>query len=182
MNPPARHIVTVFGASRVGPDSAEYRLGYELGLRLGEAGFSICNGGYDGTMEAVAKGIRESGGRSIGVLVESLEGRTHNPYIDEVERTEGLLYRLERLVTLGEAYLVLPGGIGTLLELALVWNLSTVRELEKPIILIGKEWRQAIDRLSDHILLREGDRERLIHVHTTDAVVAMLREHFGTAS
>ena len=179
MTVPARRIVTVFGASRVGPESAEYALGYHLGLKLGEAGFSICNGGYDGTMEAVAKGIRETGGRSIGVLVESLEGRAHNPYIDEIERTEGLLYRLERLVTLGEAYLVLPGGIGTLLELALVWNLSTVRELEKPIILIGDEWRQAIDGLSHHILLRPGDRERFTHVDTAEEAVSLLRERFA---
>jgi predicted Rossmann-fold nucleotide-binding protein len=127
-------------------------------------------------MEAVAKGIRETGGRSIGVLVESIEGRIHNPFIDEIERTEGLLYRLERLVTLGEAYLVLPGGIGTLLELALVWNLSTVRELEKPIVLIGNEWRQAIEQLGRHILLRPGDRERLSHVDTADEAVALLSE------
>jgi uncharacterized protein (TIGR00730 family) len=179
MNAPARRIVTVFGASRVGPESAEYQLGYELGLRLGESGFSICNGGYDGTMEAVAKGIRESGGRSIGVLVESIEGRMHNPYIDEIERTEGLLYRLERLVTLGEAYLVLPGGIGTLLELALVWNLSTVREHQKPIILLGQEWRRAIEGLGEHILLREGDRERLLHVDGADEAVTVLRERLG---
>ena len=62
------------------------------------------------------------------------------------------------------------------------YGASTVRELEKPIILIGEEWRQAIDRLSDHILLREGDRERLIHAQTVDAVVAMLREHFAAAN
>ncbi|HEX3245302.1 MAG TPA: LOG family protein [Chloroflexota bacterium] len=179
MTTPARRIVTVFGASRVGPDSCEYQLGYELGLRLGEAGFSICNGGYDGTMEAVAKGIRERGGRSIGVLVESIEGRLHNPYIDEIERTEGLLYRLERLVTIGEAYLVLPGGIGTLLELALVWNLSTVREHQKPIILLGQEWRHAIEGLGDHILLRPGDRERLLHVDNAVEAVKMLMERLG---
>jgi uncharacterized protein (TIGR00730 family) len=182
MTAPARRIVTVFGASRVGPDSPEYELGYQLGLCLGEAGFSICNGGYDGTMEAVAKGIRETGGRSIGVLVESIEGRTHNPYIDEVERTEGLLYRLERLVTLGEAYLVLPGGIGTLLELALVWNLSTVRELQKPIILLGQEWRAAIAGLGQHILLRPGDRERLLHVDSAEEAVELLQTRLRATS
>jgi hypothetical protein len=67
-----------------------------------------------------------------------------------------------------------------LLELALVWNLSTVRELEKPIILIGSEWHQAIDSLSQHILLRPGDRERLIHVDDADQAVARLGERLGS--
>src|SRR4051812_8453507 len=106
-------VVTVFGASKVGPESEEYQLGYELGRLLGQCGYAICNGGYDGTMEAVAKGVKETGGRTIGVLVESLNHRATNPFIDEVEQTESLLYRLEKLVTLGDAYIVLPGGIGT---------------------------------------------------------------------
>lgn len=174
MNTSTRPVITVFGASRVLAGSPEYELGYQLGRKLGAAGFAICNGGYDGTMEAVAKGVKETGGYSIGVLVESIEGLRHNAYIDEVERTESLLYRLERLVTLGEAYVVLPGGIGTLLELALVWNLSTVRELEKQIILVGEAWERAVDSLSEHILIRPGDRDRLIHVHGAEAAVDLL--------
>ena len=55
-------IITVFGASKVGPESDEYKLGYELGLLLGQRGYTTCNGGYDGTMEAVAKGAGD--GRS----------------------------------------------------------------------------------------------------------------------
>ncbi|MFN0073007.1 MAG: LOG family protein [Chloroflexota bacterium] len=180
MSGQTRRTITVFGASRVGPDSAEYQLGYELGQLLGDAGFSVCNGGSDGTMEAVAKGIRETGGRSLGVLVESIDGARPNAYIDDVVRTEGLLDRLKRLVALGEAYIVLPGGIGTLLELVLVWNLAQTREHDKPIILVGDSWRQAINGLRDHILLREGDLTCLIHVDSAAAAVDYLRKHLGS--
>lgn len=167
-------IITVFGASKVGPDSDEYKLGYELGLLLGQRGYATCNGGYDGTMEAVAKGVKETGGRTIGVLVQSLSHRATNPFIDEVEQTESLLYRLEKLVILGDAYIVLPGGIGTLLEFALVWNLATVREQEKPIILIGENWQSTIDTFSQFLLIREDDCSHLTMVASPAEALAAL--------
>jgi uncharacterized protein (TIGR00730 family) len=167
-------IVTVFGASKVGPESDEYILGLELGRLLGQHGYATCNGGYDGTMEAVAKGVKESGGRTIGVLVDSLNHRDTNPYIDEVEQTESLLYRLEKLVMLGDAFVVLPGGIGTLLEFALVWNLSTVRELEKPIVLIGENWQSTISALEQFLLIRDDDCSHLMMVATPEEAVQIL--------
>ena len=167
-------VVTVFGASKVGPESSEYQLGYELGRLLGEHGYTICNGGYDGTMEAVAKGVKETGGRTIGVLVQSLSHRATNPFIDDVEETESLLYRLEKLVTLGDAYVVLPGGIGTLLEFALVWNLAQVREQEKPIVLIGANWQSTVDAFGQYLLVRENDLYHLTMVDTAEEAVRVL--------
>lgn len=174
-------IVTVFGASRVGPESEEYRLAYRLGQLLGERGYAVCNGGYDGTMEAAARGAKEAGGRAIGVLVQSLSHRAHNDWLDDVERTESLLGRLERLVALGEGFIVLPGGIGTLLEMALVWNLTQVRELEKPVILIGAGWRAVLDALSENLLVRPIDREQLLHANTPEEAVALLDRRLAAA-
>lgn len=172
--PSPGRVITVFGASRVGPETAEYRLAYRLGQLLGGRGYAICNGGHDGTMEAAAKGAREAGGRTIGVLVRSLSHHPPNPWLDDAEETQTLLGRLERLVSLGEAFIVLPGGIGTLLEMALVWNLAHVRELEKPVILVGPGWRATIEALQQHLLVRPVDRDELLYAESADEAVAML--------
>ena len=173
------HVITVFGSGQVGPESDEYLLGYQVGHLIGQRGWTICNGGYNGTMESVARGAKDAGGGAIGVLVRSLDHRPHNDWLDGVERTDSLLGRLDRLVTLGEAYVVLPGGIGTLLEMALVWNMSQVRELAKPIVMVGPDWAAALESLGQHLLVSPVDREQLLLASDAEAAVAILDAHFG---
>lgn len=136
-------VVTVFGSSQPLPLSAAYQTAYQLGRAIAEAGWTLCNGGYGGTMEAAAKGAVEAGGHTIGVTCRSLGWRGGaNPYIRQEVPTFDLLARLNTLVRLGRAYVALPGGTGTLLELALVWELSNKGVLRRkaPIILLGDHW------------------------------------------
>src|SRR5712691_13337119 len=119
--------VTVFGGSRVEPDSAEYLAAQQLGRTLAERGFSVVTGGYNGIMEAVSRGAKEAGGHVIGVTVDVIArnfDRLPNSFLDQEVRTAALLERIDRLVELGSAYVVLPGGAGTLAELGIVWNLA----------------------------------------------------------
>src|SRR5207248_1936458 len=106
-----------FGGARIPRESAEYEQARRLGERLAQAGFAICNGGYSGTMEAVSRGAREAGGRTIGVTVDLFGATPPNDWIGEVENTTNLLARLDKLTVLGDAFVVLRGGVGTLLEL-----------------------------------------------------------------
>lgn len=138
------HIITVFGSSRPAPLSPAYQLAYDLGRAIAAAGWTLCNGGYGGTMEAAAQGAVDAGGHTIGVTCRIFRGRGNiNSCIKQEVPTFDLHTRLNTLVRLGDAYVVLPGGTGTLLELALVWELFNKRLLRRaaPIILMGDHWR-----------------------------------------
>jgi hypothetical protein len=134
--------VTVFGTSKALPGQADFETARTLGRLLAENGFTVANGGYGGTMLAAAKGAAEAGGRVIGVTCRAFKRGKANEYISEEIATDTLTDRLAKLIELGDAYLVLPGGTGTLLELADVWEHKNkgFSNADKPIILIGPFW------------------------------------------
>ena len=139
-------VITIFGTSRARAGDAAYEIAYRVGKMLAEAGFAVANGGYGGTMEGAAKGAAEGGGETIGVTCFAFRGRA-NGYVSREIITGSLEERLDTLIKLGGAYIVLPGGTGTLLELAKVWELKNKGFLEgdKPIILVGRFWKALID-------------------------------------
>lgn len=117
-----RPYIAIFGSSRVRPGDPLYALAEKLGFRLAQAGYNVCNGGYGGVMEASARGCRRGGGRALGVPIAG--SGTPNAYVDELAPARDLWERLRTLVETGSGYVVLPGGTGTLLELAMVWELA----------------------------------------------------------
>jgi len=140
-------IITIFGTGKAGPDDRVYTTAYQTGKLLAQAGFVIANGGYSGTMTAAAKGASEAGGEVIGVTCSAFKKSTPNEYITSEIVTHTLQERLGKLIELGAAYLVLPGGTGTLLELANVWELKNKGFLnrQKPLIIIGGFWRPLLE-------------------------------------
>ena len=140
-------VVTMFGSSAPLPSSPAYQLAHNLGQAIAEAGWTLCNGGYGGTMEAAARGAVEAGGHTIGVTCSLFDRGGPNRYIHQEIPTFDLLARLNTLVRLGSAYVVLPGGTGTLLELALVWELLNKRPVRRaaPLILLGDHWTPLVD-------------------------------------
>jgi len=139
-------IVTIFGTGRARPGDPVFELAYGVGRELARAGFTIANGGYGGTMLAGAKGAAQAGGEVIGVTCSTFKGNA-NEYVSREIVTQSLNERLNTLVELGGAYIVLPGGTGTLLELAMVWELKNKGFLdgERPIILVGEFWKPLLD-------------------------------------
>ena len=101
--------VTVFGSSRPAPGDPEYQTAYDVGRELAASGFALCNGGYGGTMEASARGAKEAGGTTIGVLTEALGRKQANNWIDVTVPTKTLIERMMELVARGDAYVVLKG-------------------------------------------------------------------------
>lgn len=156
-------IVTIFGSSRPLPESEEYRIAFDTGKLLAGAGFAVCNGGYAGTMEAAARGAREAGGETIGVT-STIFGRSANRWIEKEITTATLVERLLKLIELGQAYVILRGGTGTLLELAAVWEFVNKGMMEKkPIVVVGPFWERVVGTLKDE-LLWEGEGDCTTHV------------------
>ncbi|NIS79976.1 MAG: LOG family protein [Anaerolineales bacterium] len=140
------NVVTVFGGSAPGSGDRAYRSAESLGRNLGEVGFSVATGGYVGTMEAVSKGAAASGGHVIGVTCEQIERWRRvspNPWVSEEIRVSTLLERVYRLIEIGEALVALPGGLGTLSEIALAWSLMQTEEISsRPFVLVGEFWQR----------------------------------------
>jgi uncharacterized protein (TIGR00730 family) len=146
------HIVTVFGSSRPRPGDPEYDQALALGGELARAGFVVCNGGYGGIMEASSRGAREAGGKTIGVVCSIFGDRPANAWTEETTVTQTLLERLDRLVSLGEGYVVLKGGTGTLLEFSMVWELMNKKMMHtKPIVLLGRFWEGVVETLRSEL-------------------------------
>lgn len=142
----------MFGSSRPQPNTVEYAQAYELGREIGRMGFTLCNGGYGGTMEAAAKGARETGARTIGVICSAFGPPRANPWITETIDVDTMVDRMMKLIAMGHAYVVLKGGTGTLLELAAVWEFMNKGLIEqKPIVVVGSFWDPVVHTLRDEL-------------------------------
>jgi uncharacterized protein (TIGR00730 family) len=172
--------VTIFGGSRVEPDSEEYLAALQLGRALAERGISVVTGGYNGVMEAVSRGAKEAGGHVIGVTVDVIARnfeRLPNSFLDQEVRTAALLERIDKMVELGAAYVVLPGGAGTLAELGIVWNLALLGALQdKPIVVVGVGWERVLRTMIAELHTIETDLRWLRFVPDVDAAAELLAE------
>lgn len=139
-------VISIFGTSRAKPGDDIYQQAFELGKGLAVAGFTIANGGYGGTMEAAAHGASLNNGKVIGVTCSVFKRGRANEYVNDEIRTDSLPDRLAKLISFGDGYVVLPGGTGTLLELAEVWELKNKHFISdsKPVILLGRFWQPVV--------------------------------------
>lgn len=161
-----KSIITVFGSSRSTEGDPDYQEAHELGRLLAGSGFTICSGGYSGSMEAVSRGAREAGGQTIGVTVEVIK-RDGNAWLDEELREETIFRRIERMTTLANGFVALRGGAGTLAEVALTMNLLFLGALEpRPLVLIGADWRAAMGCVFQHLVASAAERELLTYADT----------------
>ena len=143
--------IAVFGSSRAPEGSAAYREAYELGRHLALAGYTVANGGYQGTMEALSRGAAEAGGHVIGVTCDLFDPLPPTPWLTEERRTPDLYNRLQTFISLGDAFIALRGGVGTLTEVMLTWSLLQTGQLSpRPFILLGGNWRGVVDTLGQH--------------------------------
>jgi uncharacterized protein (TIGR00730 family) len=165
-----RPLVSVFGSSRPEDGSPEYAVARELGRQLAGGGYGVCNGGYGGTMEASARGAKEGGGATVGV-VTSFFSTEANRYIDEKIIEPTLVARLLKLIELGDAYVVLPGSTGTLLELSAVWEFMNKRIMPpKPLVAVGEFWNPVVATLRQGLAFDgRGDASRLVTTVATSA-------------
>jgi len=136
-----RPLIAVYGSSAARPRSALYASGVEMGRLLGESGFDVMTGGYQGMMEAVSRGAREAGAHVVGITMARFEDQL-NPYVIEEIHTASFYERFGWLVDRADGYIAMPGGIGTLAEVSFAWQEILLGIVPKrPLILVGAEWR-----------------------------------------
>lgn len=154
--------VTVFSSSLPAEGSPAYAEARRLGRLLAEAGFAVCNGGYGGLMTALARGARDAGGHTIGVTCAVWPFQANRWIMEEV-RTRSFPERIMTLIERGDAYIVLPGGTGTLAELALAWEMMNKSTLSKtvggpkPLLVMVPYWRPVIECLAQEEKLAPRD-------------------------
>jgi hypothetical protein len=169
-------IVSVFGSSAPQPGSLDFEQARMVGRLLAEAGFAVATGGYGGTMTAVSQGAAEAGGHVIGVAsarIERYRGAGVNQWINETHAYESLAERLLHLVTNNVGMIALPGGIGTISEMALAWSLLQVGEVEpRPLALLGRIWRETMEAFFNPAYIKEKDMGLLFLAETPEAAVA----------
>lgn len=171
-------IVSVFGSSRALPSDPDYAVARRLGQLVAKQGWTLCNGGHEGTMEAAALGAKEFGGATIGVSLSLYRPTSPNRWLDQEIVAETLFSRLEKLASLADAYIALHGGIGTLLEVSLVWNLVQTKAFElKPLVVVGPEWNGIFHAYQENLALRPDEAARLTLVDSIEDAVDYLTAH-----
>ncbi len=150
----------------------EFSTAYNLGSLLAKNNFDVCTGGFQGIMNAVSKGAVENGTHAIGVTV-NLWGAKPSKYLTKNVECNTLFERISKLVELGDAYVVLQGGTGTLLELSVVWEYMNKNMLEvKPIVCYSKMWKKVVKIIDDQ-LERENRATNLVKCFDDVEEIAM---------
>ncbi|HEV3459174.1 MAG TPA: TIGR00730 family Rossman fold protein [Thermoanaerobaculia bacterium] len=160
--------VTVFGSARFGADHRYYELAREMGQRLGKAGFTVMTGGGPGIMEAANRGARDVGARSVGCNIVLPQEQKHNDYLDLWLEFHYFFVRKMMLVKYSYAFVVLPGGFGTMdeiFETATLIQTGKIRDF--PVVLMGVDFWQPLLDLFRKSMIPEGtispvDVERLL--------------------
>src|SRR5260370_13082725 len=141
-------IVTVFGSSRPREGDVDYEEARTLGRALAKQGFSVCSGGYGVIREVVSRGAKEAGGNTYGVTADFFKTAKLNPWIDLEVRMKTWEERLFELIRCAVAFLACKGGTGTLVELAVVWEMVNKGVMpRKPFAVLGHFWEPVLDRV-----------------------------------
>jgi uncharacterized protein (TIGR00730 family) len=152
--------VTIFGSARINPDHWVYEAVRDLAAELAQMGCGIVTGGGPGLMQAANEGAAMAGPeakeRSMGIRVHLPFEQGTNPFVGQVFEHRTFFSRLHHFVLVSEAFVVLPGGIGTTMELMMVWQLLQVRKLQKtPLILLGDMWEELVEWSKKYMLQPE---------------------------
>ena len=147
---PKEIIVTVFGSSRPREGSPDYEEARVLGRALAKHGFAVCSGGYAGVMEAVSRGAKEAGGKTYGVTASFFKSAKLNRWVDVEVRKETWEERLFELIRMADGFVACKGGTGTLVELAVVWEMLNKAVMSsKPFAVLGHFWAPILDRVRE---------------------------------
>jgi uncharacterized protein (TIGR00730 family) len=166
-----QRIVTVFGSSRPREGDADYEEARRLGRALAEHGFAVCSGGYGGVMAAVSRGAKEAGGKTYGVTADFFANAKLNPWIDVEIRKKTWQERLFELIEHGDGFVACKGGTGTLVELAVVWEMLNKSVISaKPFVALGDFWKPILERVREvelgHPATWGEANGRLVHLAT----------------
>ena len=176
--------VSIFGSARTQAEHPYYKLTEEIALQLSNAGFSVISGGGPGIMEAANKGAFAGRGTSVGLNIELPFEQAGNPYQDISQNFQHFFMRKVMFVKYASAYVVMPGGFGTLDELMEVITLVQTGKTRKiPIILVGKDfWVGLLDWLKNRLvadgMAAEDDLDLIQLIDEPNAIVEAIFKHY----
>ena len=158
--------VSIFGSARTTEENPYYQLGVEIGEDLSKRGYGIISGGGPGMMEAANKGAQKGVGPSVGLNIDLPFEQNHNPFIDPAHNLEFDYFFVRKVIFVkySQAFVIMPGGFGTLDELFEALTLIQTKKIGKfPIVLVGKKyWKGLIDWIKDVMLKEKNiDKENL---------------------
>jgi len=174
--------VTIFGSARTPSGAPEYRLARTIGRRLAEAGYAVITGGGPGTMEAANRGCREGGGLSVGCNIELPHEQGTNAYVDLAIEFRYFFARKVMFVKYADAFVILPGGFGTMDELFESLTLIQTRKVRNfPVVLVGTAyWIGLLDWIRGTLLasgaIEAADLDLVQLTDDPDQVVRIIRE------
>jgi uncharacterized protein (TIGR00730 family) len=180
--------VTIFGSARLKPGTAAYEGVKQLAAELTSMGCDILSGGGPGLMQAANEGAHsvdpKRRGRSIGINIELPFEQQVNPFVTQASEHRTFFSRLHHFMIMSDAFVVTPGGIGSLLELSLVWQLLQVRHLyNTPLILVGNMWAELVEWARGNMLREASELAAAIDfqipqcVKTIEEALALVRAH-----
>jgi uncharacterized protein (TIGR00730 family) len=182
-----RYRVTIFGSARAQPDSWVYNEVKRLAAALAEMDCDIVTGGGPGLMQAANEGAAQANApernRSVGIRVELPFEQDVNPFVEQAFEHQTFFTRLHHFVLASDAFVAVPGGIGTVLESMLIWQLLQVRHVqETPLIFVGKMWADLVEWARQHLLdprlpLASPKDLDIPHcLNTADEAIAVIRD------
>jgi uncharacterized protein (TIGR00730 family) len=179
-----RYRVAIFGSARAAPGSFVYEEVKRTAAAFAALGCEIVTGGGPGLMAAANEGAASAGApRSVGIRVDLPFEQDVNPFVLQAYEHETFFTRLHHFVLASDAFVVVPGGIGTVLEMLLIWQLLQVRHVENvPLILVGKMWTGLVEWARASMLdprlhlANEKDLDIPVCVETADQAIAMVTQ------
>jgi uncharacterized protein (TIGR00730 family) len=177
--------VTVFGSARFAEDHPYYQLARDLGKRLAQAGYIVMTGGGPGIMEAANRGAKEGGGYSVGCNIKLPKEERPNPYLDLFVEFDHFFVRKVMLVKYSSAFVMMPGGFGTLDEMFEALVLVQTGKIERfPIVALGGDFWQGVQDVMDGTLLPNKtispqDRQIITFARTVDEALAYVKSGIG---
>jgi len=170
--------LAAFGSSRISPEAAIYQDVFALSKAIALAGWDGATGGHQGMMAAFSEGMHAGGGHIRGITLERFPTPPDNTLSEEI-RCHDFFERMGMMIEQSDAWLVLPGGLGTLAELAMTWDLLAIRVLEpRPLLLYGEMWAPIVSTLSEQLVLSADKAFASIQIcHSHQDVLNNLRHH-----
>lgn len=170
-----KKVVTSFGTAFVKPDEPLYSEITDIGKYIAGAGYDICSGGYYGSMEAISKGAKTAGGKTIGVTVKGWDAAP-NSFIDEIAEMPNLMERIVELIGIADAYIIFKGGTGTLVEISVALELMNKRSMpEKKMIFYTDFWMNMIEILKqDSAKLSDMISRNVFFIDNPDEIKKLL--------
>jgi uncharacterized protein (TIGR00730 family) len=164
--------VTVFGSARIQREDLHYALAMKMGAAIAHLGFTVMTGGGPGIMEAANRGAKEAGGRSVGCTIELPSEQPANAYLDRCVRLHYFFVRKTLLVKYSYAFVVMPGGAGTLDELFEALTLIQTAKIKNfPVVIMGTDyWKELIDFMNKMAQRRMIADTDLSLIYATDSV------------